>query len=72
MVRVPGRWAAGRAAVPDDGAHGWVHYLFRFLLETVLLYEEGRLGTAAGYVALSVVLSLIALVSGLATARIMD
>ena len=40
-----------------------------FSLEAVTLYERGDVGQAAAYVALSVVLSILGLVAGLAVAR---
>jgi CrcB protein len=40
-----------------------------FSLEAVLLYEEGRIGSAAGYVAASVVLAILGLAAGLALVR---
>ncbi len=40
-----------------------------FSLDAVTLYERGAMGAAAGYVVGSVVLSLVALVAGLAMAR---
>lgn len=43
-----------------------------FSLETILLYEEGRMGSAAGYVAASVVLAIIGLAAGLALVRALN
>lgn len=40
-----------------------------FSLETVLLYEEGRIGAAAGYVGASVALAIIGFALGLALVR---
>lgn len=40
-----------------------------FSLETVLFYEEGRIGAAVGYVTASVVLAILGLAAGLALVR---
>lgn len=71
-------WFAFRGGGPQasrlfltTGLMGGFTTFSTFSLETMLLYEEGRIGVAAGYVGLSVALSVLALAGGLALVRAM-
>jgi CrcB protein len=64
----PGGW--GRwAPFAMTGVLGGYTTFSAFSLDTLFLIERGRLGEAAGYVAASVVLSILALFLGLKLAR---
>jgi CrcB protein len=69
-------WFAFRGGGPQawrlfltTGLMGGFTTFSTFSLETVLLYEEGRIGAAACYVGASVVLAIAGLVAGLALVR---
>jgi CrcB protein len=69
-------WFAFRGGGPQawrlfltTGLMGGFTTFSTFSLETVLLFEEGRVGVAAAYVGLSVALSVLGLAGGLALVR---
>ncbi|MEZ0171408.1 fluoride efflux transporter CrcB [Microvirga sp. TS319] len=66
-----GGWSQPLRLFLTTGILGGFTTFSAFSLDVVLIWERGEAGIAAGYVAASVLLSLAALVSGLAVIRAM-
>lgn len=70
MVVVLSHYSATRfAPLLITGILGGFTTFSAFSLDAVTLFERGQIGTAAGYVGASVVLSILALFAGLIVAR---